>query len=241
MYKPFPNDTRIGVSPEGILFNYRTCKILKQHKNKQGYMNVVLTSPGIKHRAYRVHRIYAITYIKRPPHLQHIPFKKLEVNHIDGNKVNNKKNNLEWVTGSGNTKHAMENGLRTTHMPVQVLNILTGEIIKIISITQTAEKFGIPLPTLAKHLKSKMAGRLVYQNYAFRFAAADAWPQIELRKRSWLITVAVNKITGEAHTFDKMIDVANFTGLNYATIHKALIVKQKQKWENDNWIVMLNT
>lgn len=39
------------------------------------------------------------------------PLHKTDVNHIDGNKVNNHYTNLEWVSRSENVKHAYENGL----------------------------------------------------------------------------------------------------------------------------------
>lgn len=239
MYKPFPSDNRIGVSPEGVLFNYRTCKILKQHKNKQGYMNVVLTSPGVKHRAYRVHRVYATTYIKRPPHLQHIPFKQLEVNHKDGNKANNSRSNLEWVTGKGNIKHAIETGLTTCNNVVQSINLNTGEITTELSIRRMAEKHGIPLATLAKHLLSEMAGRHAYLNYAFRYASKEPWPPVSDRKRTWNLTIVVDKSTGEAHSFDTMAEASRFTGIKYNTINKALLVSLKPKWQNDRWEILL--
>lgn len=56
-------------------------------------------------KAFQVHRLVADAFIPNPDN-------KKQINHIDGNKLNNHVSNLEWVTCSENHLHAYKTGLR---------------------------------------------------------------------------------------------------------------------------------
>lgn len=88
---------------EGHVYSYRTNKFLSPSKSKRGYLHVIF-SKDKKRYNYRVQRLIAMTFIDNP-------YNKEQVNHIDGNKLNNCIQNLEWVTPEENIKHAKANKL----------------------------------------------------------------------------------------------------------------------------------
>ena len=93
------------------------------YKTKRTYYGVILSKNNIK-KYKNIHRLVAETFIPNPDN-------KPQVNHIDGNKLNNNKNNLEWVTISENGKHAYRIGLEkpTKISPVRQYD-LNGNFIK---------------------------------------------------------------------------------------------------------------
>jgi len=74
--------------------------ILKEGTTNCGYVRVNLCKNG-KNKKHSVHRLVATAFIPNPEN-------KPCVNHIDGNKKNNKLENLEWVTHKENTNHAVK-------------------------------------------------------------------------------------------------------------------------------------
>jgi len=73
-------------------------RVLRPGKNGDGYRLVGLCSNGVQ-QSKTVHQLVAEAFISMRPSEIH------EVNHKDGNRENNKPENLEWVTRSGNQIH----------------------------------------------------------------------------------------------------------------------------------------
>jgi hypothetical protein len=91
------------ISDLGNIKSKYTDKLLKPSQDKFGYVRFSATK-NKKQKTLRIHRIVAEIFIPNPKNLP-------QVNHIDGNKLNCAKSNLEWSTDSENKIHAYTNGL----------------------------------------------------------------------------------------------------------------------------------
>lgn len=95
-------NTAYKITPEGMIYN-AIGKCRKPSICKKGYAHITLSNKGNR-VTYLVHRLVAEQYIPNPYNLT-------QVNHIDGNKLNNKASNLEWVNASTNIVHSFCTGL----------------------------------------------------------------------------------------------------------------------------------
>lgn len=95
-------------SNEGLVRSVETKKLKCQSLNNSGYLRVELFKENKRKRLFP-HRIVASLFVANPN-----PEKFNVVNHINGDKICNRPENLEWTTKSGNQIHAVKLGLTKT-------------------------------------------------------------------------------------------------------------------------------
>lgn len=155
--------------------NVRTIKKgeaeMSQQENRNGYMTVHLRNKGVERRAM-VHRLVAEAFIPNPDELR-------DVNHKNGNKSDNRVENLEWASHSDNMTHSFrELGKNVRHI-VQIG--LDGTLIeRWNSIVEASEATGICRTDIQKCCKGErtMAG-------AFSWKYEEDY---EEPKKYWYIT-----------------------------------------------------
>ena len=124
----------------------------------EGYQRIVLMKEGVKKR-YMCHRLVAQEFIPNP---EHKPF----VNHINGNKSDNRVENLEWCTQSENELHGyriLGNTMAGKTFPKKVKCIETDTVFP--SMLQAVAYIG--KHACIEGLKKAINANRKYHNYTF--------------------------------------------------------------------------
>jgi hypothetical protein len=142
------SDTRYLASNTGVIKNGETGRELSYTINTGGYACVSLYIPF--RCTARVHVVVAKTFVDNP-------FNKMCVNHIDGNKLNNHVDNLEWLTHSENTQHAYDTGLKPKGEDVSWAKLTEEDVIDIkhmfvdaIPVKDIAAYYGVGASTISQ-------------------------------------------------------------------------------------------
>lgn len=96
----FPN---YKISTDSVVVNIVTGKKVSVSMHKHGYRVVRLWKNNTT-KLCKIYRLKSICFIPNPEN-------KPEVNHLDGDRLNEDLSNFEWATPSENMKHAFITGL----------------------------------------------------------------------------------------------------------------------------------
>lgn len=142
-------ETLYEVSNFGDVRNRLTKESISQFLSKSGYLRVSLYI-NKKCKKFSVHRLVAEAFILNT-------FDKPQINYINGNKLDNCTENLEWVTAKENTKHALETGLAETKLSPEEVH----EICKLLekgelSIKEISERFNVSSADISNIKRGKI-------------------------------------------------------------------------------------
>ena len=159
---PVANHELYTLYEDGTVHSGKLDLLLQARQSSNGYLIVTLDGKQLI-----VHRLVATHFLPNP-------YNYSQVNHKDGNKLNNHYSNLEWCTAKQNMQHAFETGLRKGFIHVNdkrkyLKRILEGE-----NATNLAKEIGTVHPnTLNKMLR----------NQAIADGLEEQWNHESKRKR----------------------------------------------------------
>ena len=141
MWKAVPGyEGLYEVSHMGRVYSVRRGKLRKLNKLPNGYLQVMLSKDG--HRAYLlVHRLVAEVFIPNPED-------KPQVNHRNGDKTDNRAENLEWCTMSENLQHRHQVLRQPGGRSCPVVCVSTGQIYP--SAKAAAKAHGVPRQSIMR-------------------------------------------------------------------------------------------
>lgn len=115
-----------SITPNGDVYSAfkGSVKQLRPCKDSSGYLAVSLFTGSKRRHSFKVHKLVALTFIGEAPGASY------QIDHIDGNKLNNHYTNLRWITQSANIlKKYREDGHKTHFAKPVVQKNLNGEVI----------------------------------------------------------------------------------------------------------------
>ena len=142
---------------------FRKSKITEAPTTKGSYFVTGTTHCEYGSRSTGIHRLVCLAWNGLPPS----DGKVYEPNHIDGDKHNNHRLNLEWMTRSENVQHAYDTGLSTNGLRITVKDVVTGEIKIFHTLSAFARAVGISRwesrDIISNHRKNPWKGQYLFE------------------------------------------------------------------------------
>jgi hypothetical protein len=160
---------------------FLTFSITKKDRLSNSYYSLCSNN-----KTYKVHKLVCMAFHPIAGKEYYDDYNDLQVNHKDGNTLNNKEDNLEWTTKSENMKHAYEQGLNK-----KVRNVLQYEndngvygnfLAEFISIAEASRETGIQEHEIRASCKKQ--GGYTYKKYLWKYKNEEETEKYELKYTS---------------------------------------------------------
>lgn len=208
------------ISDKGEVRNKITNKILKQKIDRYGYKCIGLYYKK-KKLYYTIHRLLATEFVPNPDN-------KPQVNHIDGNKLNNSISNLEWSTAKENVIHALYNDLYKNALGVIVTDINTGKTTKYLSLKMFAKTLHITRNVVLPYIR--LSSKYPFCNRYIIALENESYLQNRVNTKIFGDTCYVyDYLTKEWKQYDSISIAVYWTGLRGVCSRKGATVLYSNK------------
>lgn len=168
-WKPIPGFDGYEASNMQRVRSVKSGKIMSLTINGSGYPTVGVTM-NKKTFTVLAHRLIALAWIPNP-------LGKPQINHINGNRSDNRLENLEWCTQSENIQHAYDIGFKKPYKktekhlkiiglvasrPITVKNIATGEPLSFTSMRECAKRFNVDESAISQAVRRGSVFQKIY-------------------------------------------------------------------------------
>lgn len=164
--KPIEGFERYEIRENGDVYDTLRGRCICEWVDSLGYKQCYLRDNTGKKHSKRIHRLLALAFIPNPDSLP-------QVNHLDGNSLNNSLDNLEWTTNSGNTQHGYDHNLymfKTRCHSVNAYDKATHMLLgRYKSIRGMCSDLGVNRKTVTMILK----GKKLTNNYEYEFEYSE--------------------------------------------------------------------
>lgn len=135
-------------------------KLMKLAVINSGARQVKLSSGSVQ-KHLLVHRLVALAFLPNSE-------SRSDVNHIDGNKANNRLSNLEWLSNADNQRHAVSMGIRRLGSAHHRSKLTEAEVVAMhhdardrsMSFSDLAAQYGISVSQVRNIISRKNWGHL---------------------------------------------------------------------------------
>jgi HNH endonuclease len=202
----------VYVSKSGLVYDDRYQKYF-YIQNKGEYPRVA----GLNQK--HLHRIVCETFLPIPSDISQ---NRLVCNHKNGNKHDNRIENLEWISFSGNAEHAYREGLRKDNTPILVKDLRTNEVIRYYSLQEAARNHKVNGSIIFLYL-NKRRGKIFQNNYTLIREGED-WPDVyrdQVGARCIGLsreTIVLDKKVGKYLIFDNVRHASEHLGVKMQTL-----------------------
>lgn len=205
-FRIIPNYPRYAINLDRVVIDILTNLVVTKKEYLTGYESLYIYNPDRNgYRYTRVHRLLALAWIPNNDFASR-PF----VNHLDGNRSNNRLENLEWCSASENCRHALDTGLNPCSIMMKSRDCFTGEVVIYRSASEMSKKLGTT-SVCGNAYNAKLPGYRFKGRYEIKlFEDNTPWyfenAELDLDdhgKSIYTITV-LNKKTGETEIFSNV-------------------------------------